>query len=85
LDIEPWATFYGNAPRKFYKYNFPKPVREKTGAVGAKIFMFKAELARHAKVTPRVQKFRWLSRDELPTAIKGTSKYRYCVSSFIFE
>lgn len=37
IEITPAATFYGQAPRKFYKYKYPKPVMEKEGAIGAKV------------------------------------------------
>lgn len=31
------ATFLGNAPCGFYRYNFPAPVRLQTGCAGAKV------------------------------------------------
>jgi len=77
-------TFYGNAPRKLYKYTYPKPVSSQTGFDGGKIFIFKAELNRHAKFTPSSQQFRWLSRDELKSSIKD-KEYLKSILSFIFE
>jgi len=85
LDVSPAASFYGYAPRKLYRYVYPKPVAAKTGADGAKVFLFKAELAHHSKVTPQVEQFRWLSRSEIDNTVILDQRYRQCVYSFIFE
>lgn len=69
--------FYGNAPIGFYKYLYPKSIRE-TGKRGAKVFYFLAKYiggdisgdAKHC----------WLDRDELKTTLhpgvhKSLSKF----------
>ncbi|XP_063973387.1 large ribosomal subunit protein mL46 isoform X2 [Diachasmimorpha longicaudata] len=56
------AKIYGNAPMGFYKYVYPKAIREK-GSRGAKIFYY---LAKHVSGNVRENvKYQWLDRQEL--------------------
>ncbi|XP_015126905.1 39S ribosomal protein L46, mitochondrial [Diachasma alloeum] len=60
------AKIYGNAPIGFYKYVYPRAVREK-GSRGAKIFYY---LAKH--VNGNVQdkvKYQWVDRQELEVTL----------------
>ncbi|CAD6242723.1 GSCOCG00009547001-RA-CDS [Cotesia congregata] len=60
------VRIYGNAPMGFYKYVYPKTVRE-NGTRGAKIFYY---LARYVNGNlPSNLKYQWLDRDELKEAL----------------
>jgi len=57
----------GNAPCAFYKYKFPKDVRESTGKEGAKVFFFKLQ---YRSGVPTLNKamaseFIWATHDEM--------------------
>ncbi|XP_043274963.1 39S ribosomal protein L46, mitochondrial isoform X2 [Venturia canescens] len=56
------ARIYGNAPIGFYKYAYPKPMRE-SGRYGAKVFYY---LGRYLNGSiPETVKHQWLDRKEL--------------------
>lgn len=61
------ARFLGNAPWGYYKYKYPKSLRRESGAIGGKVFFYKAVFAGGA-VAPaedEVADYRWLNRDEV--------------------
>lgn len=71
------VQFYGSAPIGFYKYKYPKSMRD-TGKDGAKIFYFLAKYI--SGNVSRDVKHCWLDRDELkkrvhPTVHKSLSKF----------
>ena len=61
------AQFLGNAPWGYYKYKYPKSLRRESGAIGGKVFFYKAVL-RSGTVEPaadEVADHRWLTAAEL--------------------
>lgn len=66
------VTFYGNAPVGFYKYAYPKNLREK-GSYGAKIFYFLAKYI-DGNINDNNIKCKWLDHEEfdkiLPNGMK---------------
>ena len=48
------AQILGNAPGSFYKYKYPKHYSEKSGAKGAKVFIFKGYLKHQLRSDPGV-------------------------------
>ncbi len=70
------VKFYGNAPSGFYKYKYPKPVKNEKGSVGAKIFFIKAQYLKGAVDQNTIKDYSWASRDELKDHFQGD----YCKS-----
>lgn len=63
------ATIYGNAPLGFYKYVYPKAIRENQ-RWGAKIFYYLAKYNSGEVSTP--VNYRWLDRQELQETLPVT-------------
>jgi len=67
------AKFYGNAPIGFYKYLYPRKLREQ-GNYGAKIFFFLAKYV-DGDINDNV-KYQWLDNEEskeiLPNGMKSS-------------
>lgn len=61
------VTFYGNAPCGFYKYKYPKS--ERSDAVGAKVFFYRAAL-KAGNVEAKKSTFEWLAKNELVAKLK---------------
>ncbi|XP_043234152.1 39S ribosomal protein L46, mitochondrial-like [Amphibalanus amphitrite] len=79
------AQFLGNAPWGFYKYKYPKPLQQESGAVGGKVFFYKAVL-RGGSVEPvadRVADHRWLTAAELGGQLR--SGYRRAVHRLLID
>ncbi|XP_017784682.1 PREDICTED: 39S ribosomal protein L46, mitochondrial [Nicrophorus vespilloides] len=74
------AQIYGNAPTGFYKYKYPKSVREVDGnSVGAKVFIY---FARYANGSPSVS-HKWLDREELRKELP--EKYSQSLDEFLID
>lgn len=58
------ATFLGNTPCGFYKYNFPKSIQTEN-RTGAKVFFFKAVLSASDNLPPKKDSCVWVRKDEL--------------------
>lgn len=54
---------YGNCPVGFYKYKYPS--EQRTNAVGAKIFFYRAVLNTVPELKPDVTTFEWLTKEEM--------------------
>lgn len=65
------VKFYGNAPCGFYKYKYPKTIRE-SGTVGAKVFYYQAKYLSGSLVS--LAKYKWLDRKELHNALPDRLK-----------
>lgn len=74
------VTFYGNSPCGFYKYKYPKIVRQ--DAVGAKVFFFRA-IYQNGKIEEKTGDFAWLSKEELLNKLEKHENYCKSVKSFI--
>ena len=61
------ARFLGNAPWGYYKYKYPKSLRRESGAIGGKVFFYKALLCGGAvePAADEVADYRWLTAAEL--------------------
>ncbi|XP_033115497.1 39S ribosomal protein L46, mitochondrial-like isoform X2 [Anneissia japonica] len=61
------VTFFGNAPIGFYKYKFPKEVKVQTGAIGAKVFFFRAKVLQGQVSIHKeaVDEHVWVSKEEM--------------------
>lgn len=57
------VKFYGNAPVGFYKYIYPKQLREQ-GSYGAKIFYFLAKYV-DGNINDNNVKYQWLDDEEI--------------------
>lgn len=79
------VDFYGNAPIGFYKYKYPKEVREKSDlSVGAKIFFYKAQY-REGSVTidsTSLSDYQWATRGEISVLPKD---YYKSVTMFLID
>uniref|UniRef100_A0A1I7UZ20 Nudix hydrolase domain-containing protein n=1 Tax=Caenorhabditis tropicalis TaxID=1561998 RepID=A0A1I7UZ20_9PELO len=66
----------GNAPFGVYTHRYPSPIAQKTGATGAKIFFYTANLSvipKEFRVNPDdVSEFQWVNRDEFWSTVPGT-------------
>lgn len=74
------TTIYGKAPCGFYKYKYPKEVRNE--AVGAKVFFYRATL-QSGQVATNCGQFEWLNKTELLDKLDKYSGYKRSVSKFI--
>ncbi|XP_071960865.1 large ribosomal subunit protein mL46-like [Antedon mediterranea] len=61
------VTFFGNAPIGFYKYKFPNKVKSETGAIGAKVFIFRAKVLKgqFSVLEGAVGQHAWVNKDEM--------------------
>ncbi|XP_053573629.1 39S ribosomal protein L46, mitochondrial [Bombina bombina] len=77
------AHFLGNAPCGFFKYKFPKALRNED-SLGAKVFFFKA-LLKGNELTPKNIKgdYVWVSKEELKDYLKPA--YLAEVNRFVIE
>ncbi|XP_040270109.1 39S ribosomal protein L46, mitochondrial isoform X1 [Bufo bufo] len=77
------AHFLGNAPCGFYKYKFPKTMRNED-IVGAKVFFFKALLKGKSSLTNQKKRdYVWVCKDELKDYLKPA--YLLEVNKFVIE
>ncbi|XP_069622337.1 large ribosomal subunit protein mL46 [Ranitomeya imitator] len=77
------AHFLGNAPCGFYKYKFPKALRNED-KMGAKVFFFKALLKNKSAPTNKKKgDYVWVSKDELKDYLKPA--YLSEVYKFVIE
>lgn len=78
------AQFYGNAPCGFYKFKYPKALRERLGAEGEKVFFYKAYLTGgDLKTNPALANFKWVPRNELASTLPAD--YGHSVEMFLFD
>lgn len=74
------TMIYGKAPCGFYKYKYPKEVRNAT--VGAKVFFYRAIL-KSGQVDANCGNFEWLDKTELFDKLNNYSSYKRSLSKFI--
>ncbi|KAK3919662.1 39S ribosomal protein L46, mitochondrial [Frankliniella fusca] len=75
------AKFYSNAPCGFFKYKYPKAIREKLGIEGDKVFFYKAYLTGgELKPSSILKDFKWIPRKDLKTTLPP----EYCRSVEMF-
>lgn len=74
------TMIYGNAPCGFYKYKYPKEVRNES--VGAKVFFYRAIL-KSGQVEKNRGNFEWLDKTELFDKLNNVSGYKRSLSKFI--
>jgi len=79
------ARFLGNAPWGFYKYKYPKNLRRESGAIGGKVFFYKAVLDGGSVAPPagEVSDYKWLTRSELRAQL--LSSYYRSVHRFLAD
>ncbi|XP_037068699.1 39S ribosomal protein L46, mitochondrial-like [Pollicipes pollicipes] len=79
------ARFLGNVPWGFYKYKYPKALRRESGAIGGKVFFFKAVLSGGAvePAADEVADYKWLTRGELRQQL--LSSYYRSVHRFLVD
>lgn len=77
------ARFLSNAPCGFYKYKYPKPIREREDVTGAKVFFMKAQFLGGEVEESKVQSYNWATRNELRD--KLNEKYYKAVRSFLID
>ena len=70
------VTVLGNAPWSFYKYRYPRKIRDKTGKQGEKVFIFKAFLnGGSVSINHEIcNDFKWALREELWDALDHTTR-----------
>jgi len=72
------VSVLGNAPWTFYKYNYPRKIREQTGKRGEKVFIYKAFLESGANSIAMDQKlcndYKWVLREELWDALDHNTR-----------
>lgn len=74
---------YGNAPCGFYKYKYPAARRDEFGAVGAKLFFYRA-IYRSGQVDAKLERnYQWLEKNELFDQIKAFPGYSSSLNKFI--
>lgn len=74
------TMIYGKAPCGFYKYKYPKEVRNES--VGAKVFFYRAIL-KSGQVETNRGNFEWLDKIELFDKVNKYSGYKRSLSKFI--
>lgn len=74
------ARIYGNAPCGYYRYKYPKDMRD--DIVGAKIFFYRAALLSGAP-DKSVGKFEWLTKEELNARLSKFEAYKKSLNKFI--
>lgn len=74
------TMIYGRAPCGFYKYKYPKEVRNES--VGAKVFFYRAIL-KAGQVDTNRGNFEWLDKTELFDKLNSFSGYKRSLSKFI--
>ncbi|RZC36700.1 39S ribosomal protein L46, mitochondrial, partial [Asbolus verrucosus] len=75
------AMIYGNAPFGFYKYKYPKHVRNENNSIGAKVFIY---FARYQKGHLQSQNdYKWLDRAELEDILPP--EYNKSVSQMLID
>ncbi|XP_059473751.1 large ribosomal subunit protein mL46 isoform X2 [Neocloeon triangulifer] len=72
------STILGNAPVGFYKYKYPKAVREQSGVEGAKVFFFKAM---YQGGRAKSKDFVWATKEEMEKKLK--KEYFNSVDQFL--
>lgn len=74
---------YGNAPCGHYKYKYSAKRQAVLGAVGAKMFFYRAAM-RSGKVDDKLKRnYQWLERTELFDRINALPGYSRCLNDFI--
>lgn len=63
------VKYFGNAPCGFYKFKYPKDMRDKDDIIGAKIFYYKVQYMRGEIKTGDIE-YCWATRDELKKQLK---------------
>lgn len=75
------VKFYSNAPCGYFKFKYPKAVREERGIEGDKVFFYKAYLTGgQLKSSSILKDFKWIPRKELKTTLPP----EYCKSVEMF-
>lgn len=74
------AHIYGNAPCGFFKYKYPKEMRDEI--IGAKVFFYRAVWI-GGQVDAKSKNFLWLDKTELFEKINKHRAYKKCLSQFI--
>lgn len=74
------VKFYGNAPCGFYKYKYPKTIRE-SGVIGAKVFYYQAKYL-DGSLESEVE-YQWLDRTELQKTLPEPLKNN--ISQFLVD
>ncbi|XP_034249146.1 39S ribosomal protein L46, mitochondrial [Thrips palmi] len=78
------AQFYGNAPCGYYKFKYPKAIREKMGVEGDKVFFYKAYLTGgDVKSSTALKDFKWVPRNQLSSTL--SADYGQSVEMFLFD
>lgn len=78
------VQFYGNAPCGYFKFKYPRNVREQKGVDGDKVFFYKAYLiGGQIKSNSVLKDFKWVGRNELSSTLPPD----YCrsVEMFLFD
>lgn len=78
------VQFYGNAPCGFFKFKYPKSVRDESGVQGEKVFFYKAHLTGGNLTSSSVlQDYKWVARNQLNSTLPPD----YCksVEMFLFD
>ncbi|KAF1759312.1 hypothetical protein GCK72_015777 [Caenorhabditis remanei] len=74
------ADISGNAPFGVFTHRYPKPISSKTGATGAKIFFFSANLTTSSQENSElkvnesedISDFKWVNQQEFWSTVPGT-------------
>lgn len=74
------TIMYGKAPCGFYKYKYPKEMRNTS--VGAKVFFYRAVL-QSGNVDAKNANYVWLAKDELLAKVDKYTNYKKSLSKFI--
>ncbi|CAH1118750.1 unnamed protein product [Phaedon cochleariae] len=76
------VQIYGNAPCGFYKYKYPGDIKNETGTVGAKVFIYFARYL-GGQLTQTNLDYKWLDRTELQKTLPP--QYNTSVKQFLFD
>lgn len=78
------AQFYGNAPCGYFKYKYPKAMREKMGFDGDKVFFYKAYLTGgDLQSGSALKDFKWVPRNQLRSTLP--EDYGRSVEMFLID